>query len=198
VVRSFRRGALAAAVVALSAVSLAACAAGNEAETLKVKPDNPAATKGDIQVQTASVTARLFNNGDSDQTLKSVDIVSGPSAQLSGADGSGSITVPAHSTVLLGGKGNPSGVINGGQEQLQNGGFQNAVFTFSGAGAVPLKIQVMPAASYFAPYGPGSLPTTEAPTPTDTATSTQTPQTSGDTATPTDTASPSDTATATS
>ncbi|MFI0724022.1 DUF461 domain-containing protein [Streptomyces sp. NPDC021224] len=207
-VRSFRRGALAAAVVALSAVSLAACAAGNEAETLKVKPDNPAATKGDIQVQNAfvltdpsgpaSVTARLFNNGDSDQTLKSVDIVSGPSAQLSGADGSGSITVPAHSTVLLGGKGNPSGVISGGQEQLRNGGFQNAVFTFSGAGAVPLKIQVMPAASYFAPYGPGSLPTTEAPTPTDTATSTQTPQTSGDTATPTDTASPSDTATATS
>ncbi|MFI0943833.1 DUF461 domain-containing protein [Streptomyces sp. NPDC021020] len=204
-VRSFRRGALAAAVVALSAASLAACAAGNQAETLKVKPDNPAGSKGDIQVQNAfvltdpngpaAVTARLFNNGDSPQTLDSVNIVSGPSAQLSGADGAGSITVPAHGTVLVGGKGNPSGVVNGGQEQLQNGSFQNAVFTFSGTGQVPVKIQVLPAASYFAPYGPGSLPTTEAPTPTDTATSTETP---GGTATPTDTASPSDTATATS
>ncbi|WP_031525270.1 hypothetical protein [Streptomyces sp. NRRL F-5123] len=202
-VRSFRRGALAAAVVALSALSLAACAAGNEAETLKVKPDNPAGAKGDIQVQNAfvltdpngpaAVTARLFNNGDTDQTLDSVNIVSGPSAQLSGANGTGGITVPAHGTVLVGGKGNASGVISSGQEQLQNGGFQNAVFTFSGAGQIPLKIQVMPAASYFAPYGPGSLPTTEAPTPT--ATSTETP---GGTARPTDTASPTGTATATS
>ncbi|MFI0900787.1 DUF461 domain-containing protein [Streptomyces sp. NPDC020983] len=197
-VRSFRRGALAAAVVALSVSPLAACAAGNQAETLKVKPDNPAGSKGAIQVQNAfvltdpsgpaSITARLFNNGDSDQTLDSVSIGSGPSVQLSGANGTGAITVPAHDTVLVGGQGNPSGVVTGGQEQLQNGGFQNAVFTFSGTGQIPLKIQVMPAAAYFAPYGPGSLPTTAAPTPTGTATSTETPQAPGGTATPTGTA----------
>lgn len=200
-VRSFRRGALAAAVVALSVAPLAACGAGNEAQTLKVEPDSQSASKGDIQVQNAfvltqpngpaSVTARLFNNGNADQTLQAVQLSGGQSAQLSGADGGGTVTVPAHGTVLLGGKGNPTAVVGGGAEALRDGDVQNAVFQFSAAGAVALPVQVQPATGYLEPFGPGTLPTTAAPSPSATPT---TPP-SG-TATPTST--PSGTATATS
>ncbi|NUS14461.1 MAG: DUF461 domain-containing protein, partial [Streptomyces sp.] len=179
-VRSFRRGALAAAVVALSVAPLAACGAGNNAQTLKVEPDSQATAKGDILVQNAfvltqaggpaTVTARLFNGGNSDQTLQGIALSGGQSAQLSAPNGGGSVTVPAHGTVLLGGQGNPTAVINSGQETLRDGDMQNAVFSFSGVGAVTLPVQVTPARSYFAPYGPGSLPTTEAPTPSATPT----------------------------
>lgn len=200
-VRSFRRGALAAAV-ALSLAPLAACAAGNSAQTLNIEPDSAFATKGDIQVQNAfvltqaggpaTVTARLFNNGSTDQTLQAVQVGGAQPAQLSAADGSGTITVPAHSSVLLGGQGNAAAVINSGAESLKDGDVQNAVFNFSSTGAVALPLDVTPAAGYFQPYGPSSLPTTVAPTPTGTATATAIP---GSTATPSGTATPTGTPT---
>jgi hypothetical protein len=212
VVRSFRRGALAAAVVALSVAPVAACGAGDGAQTLQVKPDSQSATKGDIQVQNAfvltqpngpaTVTARLFNNGNADQTLQAVQLSGGGSAQLSGPDGGGTVTVPAHGTVLLGGKGNPTAVVSSGSEALRDGDVQNAVFQFSSVGAVSLPVQVTPAAGYFEPFGPGTLPTTQAPTPTETPSATDTASPSdtespaGD-GTPTDTPSPSDSETAT-
>lgn len=197
-VRSFRRGALAAAVVALSVAPLAACGAGDKAETLQVEPDSAATSKGDIQVQNAfvltqpngpaTVTARLFNNGTSDQTLDGVKLSGGQSAQLTDTKGAGtgSITVPAHGTVLLGGEGNPSAVVSGGSESLRDGDVQNTVFVFSGAGAVSLPVGVLPARSYLAPYGPASVPTTEAPTPTSSPTATST-GTSSPTSSPTST-----------
>lgn len=74
---SLRRGALAAAAIAFSIASLAACGAGSDAQTLGVKPDNAATTVGDIKVQNALVitqpdatstgpaviSATVFNNG---------------------------------------------------------------------------------------------------------------------------------------
>lgn len=174
-VRSFRRGAVA-AVLALSLAPLAACAAGNQAQTLNVHPDNPETSKGPIQVQNAivltqpngpaTVTARLYNNGSSAQTLDSVQLAGGQSATLSAANGGGSVTVPAHGTVLLGGKGNPSAVVTSGAEALRDGDVQNAVFVFSGTGAVALPVNVLPATGFYQPYGPGSLPATPAPSPT--------------------------------
>lgn len=197
-VRSFRRGALAAVVVALSVAPLAACGAGDKAETLEVKPDSQSITKGVIQVQNAfvltqpngpsSITARLFNNGNSAQTLNSVRLVTGQPAQLTDPQGAstGTLTVPAHGSVLLGGKGNPAAVLAGTGEGLQNGSVQKATFTFSGTGDVTLPVNVQPATGYLAPYGPGSVPTTEAPTPTTSPTSTST-ATPGSTTTPTST-----------
>ena len=99
--RSLRRGALA-AVLAFSLASLAACAAGNDAQTLEVKPDTAATTVGDIKVQNAYVVtqpqrrqgpavvaATLFNNGTTAQTLHSVQLGGArPSATLPGAKGS--------------------------------------------------------------------------------------------------------------
>lgn len=197
-VRSFRRGALAAVVVALSVAPLAACGAGYKAETQEVEPDSAATSKGDIQVQNAfvltqpngpaTVTARLFNNGTSDQTLNSVKLSTGQTAQLTDTKGAGtgSVTVPAHGTVLLGGKGNPAAVLSGASESLRNGDVQDTVFTFSGAGDVSLPVNVLPAAGYLASYGPGSVPTTAAPAPTSTGT-----------ASPSDTSSPTSTSTST-
>lgn len=74
---SLRRGALAAAAIAFSLASLAACGAGNNAQTLEVKPDNAATSVGDIKIQNALVitqpdttstgpavvSATVFNNG---------------------------------------------------------------------------------------------------------------------------------------
>lgn len=199
-VRSFRRGALAAAVVALSVAPLAACGAGYKAETQEVQPDSQATSKGDIQVQNAfvltqpngpaTVTARLFNNGGSDQTLDRVKLSTGQTAQLTDPLGAGtqSITVPAHGSVLLGGKGNPAAVFSGGSESLRNGDMQDTTFTFSGTGDVSLPANVMPAAGYLEPYGPGSVPTTPAPAPTATDTATASPTSPTSSPTSTDTA----------
>ncbi|HEY5832466.1 DUF461 domain-containing protein [Streptomyces sp.] len=172
-VRSFRRGALA-AVLALSLAPLAACAAGNSAETLEISPDSPSVTVGDIQVQNAfvltqpngpaSVSARLFNNGATDQTLQSVQLAGSMNASLSGADGGQTVTVPAQGSVLLGGKGNPAATISSGSEALRDGDVQKAVFVFSSTGPVALLINVTPATGYFEPYGPTSVPPTAAPT----------------------------------
>ncbi|WP_329134952.1 DUF461 domain-containing protein [Streptomyces sp. NBC_01476] len=202
-VRSFRRGAFA-AVLALSLAPLAACAAGTDATSLKVEPDSAYASAGVIKVQNAfvltqadgpaTVSARLFNNGSSPQTLQSVQLAGALNARLSGANGGKDVTVPAHGTVLLGGKGNPAAVIDSGQESLRDGDVQTAVFRFSGSGPVSLPINITPSAGYFQPYGPSSLPTTATPSPSDTATPTTTPDS---TATPTDTATPTGTATPT-
>jgi hypothetical protein len=197
VVRSFRRGAVA-AVLALSLAPLAAaCAAGNDAATLEVQPDSASATSGPVKVQNAyvltqtggpaTVSARLFNNGSSAQTLQSVTLAGGQTATLSGKSGGATVIVPAYSSVLLGGKGNAA-TVTGGQEALRDGDVQTAVFTFSGAGALSVPANVTPAIGFLEPYGPSSTPTTSAPTQTATPLKpTTTPNTP---ATPTGTATP--------
>ncbi|MGX9227600.1 hypothetical protein ACWV95_17770 [Streptomyces albus] len=93
---SLRRGTLAAATLALAAVSLTACGAGNDAQTLRIRPDNAATHVGDIKIQNvnivtdphgsgeATVTARIFNEGSKDQVLKGVTS-KGARAELSPA-----------------------------------------------------------------------------------------------------------------
>ena len=51
---SIRRGTLAATALALAVVTLSACAAGNDAQTLEVKPDNAAASEGSNVSRTTS------------------------------------------------------------------------------------------------------------------------------------------------
>ncbi len=190
-VSSFRRGAVAAVLVLSLAPLAAACSAGNDAQTNEIHPNSFSGSAGNAKVQSAfvltdpsgpaTVSARLFNNGSTEQTLTSVQIDGAGGAQLLGANGGSTITIPAHGSVLLGGQGNPAAVLSGAGEGLRDGDVQDAVFTFSGAGAVKTPISVTPAAGYFEPYGPGSAPTTPAPAPSD-ATSTVTPSS---TATPT-------------
>ncbi|MFG2977864.1 DUF461 domain-containing protein [Streptomyces sp. NPDC048331] len=171
--RSLRRGALAATAVVFSIASLAACGAGNDAQTLQIKPDNAAATKGDIEVQNALVitqgqkgekgpavvSATLFNNGTEAETLDAITLPGGKGkVSLKPAGGSGKVTVPALGYVVIGGKGNASAVIEDGSLAARDGEVQDVVFQLSSTGGVELQAFVVPNTGAFAPFGPTAAP----------------------------------------
>ncbi|MCX4567628.1 DUF461 domain-containing protein [Streptomyces albogriseolus] len=175
---SLRRGALAAAAIAFSIAALSACAAGNNAQTLQIQPDNAATTVGDIQVQNATVitqpdlestgpaviSATLFNSGDKDQTLESVTVPgTGKTAELSPAEG-GDLVVPAGGSLILGGEGNASAVLPSSREAVQDGNAQKITFTFSETGEVSLRAIVFPAEHFFESWGPSEAPAAGATT----------------------------------
>ncbi|MGW7524769.1 DUF461 domain-containing protein [Streptomyces sp. NPDC054783] len=207
---SLRRGALAASAIVFSIASLAACGAGNDSQTLQVKPDNAATSVGNIKVQNATIitqpdlkstgpaviSATLFNTGGKDETLQSIAIPgSTETVTLTPAKG-GSLTVPAHGSLLLGGKGNASAEIPSGRQSVQDGNAQKVTFTFSRTGDVSLRAFVVPAASYFDKWGPSQIPTASAsvsPAPGATASGSAKPGKHGK-ATPSATASKSATA----
>jgi copper(I)-binding protein len=218
---SLRRGALAAAAIAFSIASLAACGAGNNAQTLEVKPDNAATSVGDIKIQNALVitqpdttstgpavvSATVFNNGRTPQTLDSVKIGGDGVAQITPAKGGGKLTIPAGGHVILGGEGNASAALSNPGAAVKDGNAQPITFTFSKTGDVKLRAFVVPAESYFTKWGPTTLPAAPGATATGSATSSKSPKASTSpsdsvsgtpTGTPTDAASASATATASS
>ncbi|MGW0418014.1 copper chaperone PCu(A)C [Streptomyces sp. NPDC003015] len=189
---SLRRGALAASAIAFSIVALSACAAGSNAQTLEVKPDNAETRVGDIKLQNvvvitqttpeasgetkgpAVISATVFNAGDKPQTLDSVSIDGGGSAEIMPAKGKGKVTVPAHGSVVLGGKDNASAAVTELGESVKNGNAQKVTFTFSTTGDVSLRAFVVPADSYYTKWGPSAVPSAPktSPTPTGSATPT--------------------------
>ncbi|GGZ57877.1 lipoprotein [Streptomyces inusitatus] len=176
-----RRGALAVTAVALSFTALTACGAGNNAQSLGIKPDTAEATVDKIIIQNANVitqpeagaagpavvSATVFNSGQKDQTIESVTLAGGAgTVKLTPAKGSGPITVPALGSVVIGGKGNATAVIEDGTALTGNiGGIQETVFRLSDTGDVKLKAFVVPSTEYFEEFGPSSLPTPAAPAP---------------------------------
>ncbi|MFF8016130.1 DUF461 domain-containing protein [Streptomyces sp. NPDC007929] len=169
---SLRRGALAAAVTAFSIASLAACGAGNDAQTLEIQPDNAATSVGDIKVQNAivitqpdlestgpaAVSATLFNSGRSAQTLESITLPgTGKTAELKPAKG-GSLSIPPGGSLILGGKDNATAMLPSSREAVQDGNAQKVTFTFSKTGAVSLRAFVVPAEHFFKEWGPSEVP----------------------------------------
>jgi hypothetical protein len=169
---SLRRGALAAAAIAFSIASLSACAAGNNAQTLQVKPDNASTTVGDIKIQNAMVVtqadrestgpaviaATLFNEGRTDQTLESITLPgTGKSAELKPAEG-GSLTIPAGGSLILGGADNASAVLPSSREAVQDGNAQRITFTLSETGDVNMRAFVFPAEHFYTEWGPTEAP----------------------------------------
>jgi copper(I)-binding protein len=216
---SLRRGTLAAAAIAFSIASLAACGAGNNAQTLGVKPDNAATSVGDIKIQNALVitqpdttstgpavvSATVFNNGRTPQTLDSVKIGGDGVAQITPAKGGGKLTIPAGGHVILGGEGNASAALSNPGAAVKDGNAQPITFTFSKTGDVKLRAFVVPAESYFTKWGPTTIPAAPGATATGSATSSKSPKASKSpktspsdsvSGTPTDAASASATATA--
>ncbi|MFD8766892.1 DUF461 domain-containing protein [Streptomyces mirabilis] len=189
---SLRRGALAAAAIAFSIASLAACGAGNNAQTLEVKPDNAATSVGDIKIQNALVitqpdttstgpavvSATVFNNGRTPQTLDSVKIGGDGVAQITPAKGGGKLTIPAGGHVILGGEGNASAALSNPGAAVKDGNAQPITFTFSKTGDVKLRAFVVPAESYFTKWGPTTIPAAPGATATGSATSSKSPKTS--------------------
>lgn len=198
---SLRRGVLAAAAIAFSVTALSACAAGNNAQTLEVKPDNAETSVGGIRLQNvvvitqpstqasgetkgpAAVSAAIYNGTDTAQTLDAVSVDGGGSAELKPAKGKGKVTVPAHGSVILGGKGNASAAVAEIGESVKNGNAQKVTFTFSTTGDVSLRAFVVPADSYFTKWGPSAIPSPPVTSPTPAGS-----------ATPTGSAKPGDTA----
>ncbi|MFF3415114.1 DUF461 domain-containing protein [Streptomyces sp. NPDC002698] len=176
---SLRRGTLAAAVIAFSIASLAACGAGSDAQTLEVKPDNAATSVGVVKVQNALVitqpdvkatgpaviSATLFNNGTTEQTLDSISVEGEGSAQITPAEGKGKLTVPAGGSVVIGGEGNASAALSSPSETVLNGSVQKVTFSFSETGDVSLSAFVVPAESYFSTWGPSDIPAAPATSP---------------------------------
>lgn len=171
--RSLRHGALAATAIVFSIAALSACGAGNNAQTLEVRPDNAATSSGSIKIQNvnvitqpvrdakgpAVVSATVFNTGTKAETLDAIALTgTSASVQLHAAKGAGPVVVPAGGRVVLGGKGNAAAVIENGSEATQNGNVQRLVFKFSTTGTIPLGATVVPAGSYFKGFGPSSLP----------------------------------------
>jgi hypothetical protein len=170
---SLRRGALAASAIAISIASLAACGAGNDAQTLQIKPDNAATSVGDILLQgvvvitqpdrestgPASVSATVFNTGDTDQTLDAIKVDgTGKTAELKPAKGSGKLTVPAGGSLTIGGKDNAAATLPDSREAIQDGNAQKITFSFSKTGDVSLRALVVPAENYFTGWGPSEVP----------------------------------------
>ncbi|MFB7410411.1 DUF461 domain-containing protein [Streptomyces sp. NPDC056202] len=182
--RSLRRGTLAATAIVLSVAALSACGAGNDAQTLGVKPDNAAVTVDDVKIQNALVitqpldvakgpavvSATVFNNGGLPQTIQSITLPGTNAAvALKPATGAGPVVVPANGSVVIGGEGNASAVIENGSEATRDGDAQKVVFKLSRTGDVGLDAFVVPAASYFKDFGPTILPAPPGAQPTATA-----------------------------
>ncbi|WP_431780967.1 DUF461 domain-containing protein [Streptomyces chumphonensis] len=174
---SLRRGAVAAAVLALSSLSLAGCGAGFDAGTNQIRPDNVLKRVGDIQLQNvtvitsedadgpASVTARIFNGGDEDETLGGISFRSDGgtgSFVLSPADG-GSLTVPAGGHLMLGGEGNASAVVqNAGEQDITDGEAQQLTFELSATGDIDVRALVFPQEDItYDEWGPSEAPSPE-------------------------------------
>ncbi|MER5433211.1 DUF461 domain-containing protein [Streptomyces sp. NPDC002588] len=200
---SLRRGALAASALAFSIATLAACGAGNDSQTLEIQPDNAATSVGTIKIQNAlvitqpnpagsgpvAVSATIFNTGTKAQTLDSIDVEGLGAAKISPAKGEGALTVPAHGSVVIGGEGNASAVLEHSGEDSIDGNAQKTTFTLSETGAVSLRAFVVPAEHYFESWGPSEIPSAPAESSSPSAT------TSGS---PSESPSPTGTATATS
>ncbi|MEO3978402.1 DUF461 domain-containing protein [Streptomyces sp. CAU 1734] len=179
---NLRRGALAAAATALSIAVLTACGAGNNAQSLGIKPDTANVKVDSINIQNSNVitgaegeadgpaviSATIFNSGTAEQTIDSVTLGGGAgTVKLSPAEGSGPVTVPAQGSIVIGGKGNASAVVENAQELAGNiGGVQEVVFRFSETGDVKIKSFVVAAtADGFGDFGPSSLPAPAKPSP---------------------------------
>ncbi|MFF2135348.1 DUF461 domain-containing protein [Streptomyces sp. NPDC058193] len=211
--RSLRHGALAATALVFSIAALSACSAGNDAQTLQVRPDNAATAVDSIKIQNlniitqpeadaegpAVIAATLFNDGTKREIVEKVTLP-GTSAtvELKPAKGKGPLVVPAGGRVVIGGKNNASAVIENGREAGRNGNVQTVAFTFSETGDIELGAAIVPATSFFKDFGPSALPS---PKPTTSASASGTPgsasetpgeQSSSPSATPDDSASPAD------
>ncbi|MFD9288531.1 DUF461 domain-containing protein [Streptomyces sp. NPDC060030] len=171
--RSLRHGALAATALVFSIAALSACSAGNDAQTLQVRPDNAATAVDNIKIQNlniitqpeadaegpAVVAATLFNDGTKQEVVEKIALPgTGTTVKLQAAKGKGPLVVPAGGRVVIGGKNNASAVIEDGRKAGANGNVQAVAFTFSETGDIELGAAIVPATSFFEGFGPSALP----------------------------------------
>lgn len=174
--RSLRRGAAAALVLA-AIVPLSACAAGNDADTLQIKPDNAAASidnaaklnnivvvapegsAGEYSGPLA-VSANIANTAPKDDLVLTGIKVGGTAAQLTDEHGAqvSQIVIHAGESVLLGGP-NPGAGAQVPNAKVSVGGYTDTTFSFKNAGDVTANANVQPAAGFYQGFGPQSKST---------------------------------------
>lgn len=108
--RSLRHGAFAATALVFSIATLSACAAGNDAQTLQVRPDNAATAVDSIKIQNlniitqpdpetegpAVIAATLFNDGPKREVVEKVTLPgTNATVELKPAKGKGPVVIPA-------------------------------------------------------------------------------------------------------
>ncbi|MGW4803320.1 DUF461 domain-containing protein [Kitasatospora sp. NPDC004272] len=192
--RSLRRGAVAAIVLA-AIVPLAACAAGNDASTLQIKPDNAATAIGtDVKLNNivvvtpkgtagaysgaANLTVNIANTGTAEEVLTSVKI-DDAAAKLTDESGAAvsDITLAPGESVLIGAEGGPTASIP--TSDLSVGGYAKTAFTFKKAGEVSANANVQPADGLYEGFGPKSAAPSAAASPSAEATGSASPGASG-------------------
>ncbi|MFD8481226.1 DUF461 domain-containing protein [Kitasatospora sp. NPDC059673] len=169
--RSLRRGA-AAAIVLAAIVPLSACAAGNDADTLQIKPDN-AATSIDNAVKLnnivvvapegsageytgpVAVTVNIANPAPKGDVVLTGVKVGGTAATLTDENGAqvSQIVIHAGESVLLGGKGGAA-LAQVPNAKVSVGGYTDTTFSFKSAGDVSANANVQPAVGYYQGFGP--------------------------------------------
>ncbi|MEU0135099.1 DUF461 domain-containing protein [Streptomyces sp. NPDC006296] len=210
--RSLRHGAFAATALVFSIAALSACSAGNDAQTLQVRPDNAATAVDNIKIQNlniitqpeadaegpAVIAATLFNDGTKQEVVERIALPgTGATVKLQPAGGKGKLVVPVGGRVVIGGKDNASAVIENGREAGANGNVQPVAFTFSETGDIELGAAIVPATSFFEGFGPSALPSTKpTATPSASPSGSASPAAGEGSESPSDTATPTDEATA--
>ncbi|MFD9126500.1 DUF461 domain-containing protein [Kitasatospora sp. NPDC059571] len=180
--RSLRRGAIAALVLA-AILPLSACATGNDAATLEIKPDNAAtsigttlrlnnilvvtpartAAEGAAEATTpANITVNISNTGSAPEVLQSIEVAGAGSATFTDAKGAAlsEIVIPVGGSVLLGGEGQPAAHL--APAKLPVGGYADTTFSFKTAGKAAVPAGVRPATGLYASFGPKAEPTASA------------------------------------
>ncbi|MEU6968635.1 hypothetical protein AB0A71_12980 [Kitasatospora aureofaciens] len=156
------------AVLLLLTTSTAACAAGPDAETYRIAPDNANADIGDLKLRdvrlvagpggsgSATLAAYILNPGAEPDTLTAVSLAGAGSAPAGG--GGAGITLPPGEPVLVGAPGQPEVQVSG---NVSPGTYELVTFTFARAGRGTVNASVVSAASPspgggVAPQTPGS------------------------------------------
>lgn len=166
--RRIRKALAAALLVIAPALALGGCAAGNEAETLKIAPDTPATTLGALKVQNVvlltdpagrggpiAVTGSIFNGGGAPDQLQQIFVNELPlPAVFTPTPQRPEMRIFPRDTLQLGGPGNATAVVPNQADLVTAGQSRRVTFRFAREGEVTMWVTVLPAIDFYTGFGP--------------------------------------------
>jgi hypothetical protein len=163
------RKALAAALLVLApAAAVGGCAAGDDAETLKIEPDTPATTLGALKLQNVvlltgpaggsgplAVTGSIYNGGSAPDQLQQITVNELPQpAVVTPAPQQPELRIFPGQALQLGGPGDATAVLPNAAGLVTAGESRRLTFRFAREGEVTLWVPVLPANGFYTGYGP--------------------------------------------
>lgn len=150
-------------------LAIAGCAAGDEAPTLQVKPDNPGGDLGPVAVRSlmllappdggeAATVVTIVNKSDETHILDSIEIA--PQADRSGSpiDVAAGIPVPPNESVNIGAAGQPALPVSDLDRLAEPGTLVPVTLIFDKAGQLTLQVVVREATGPYASFLPSPSP----------------------------------------